>query len=213
MVERALEQNGLEITDEGHELAHGGKRYFGLIEIQHREFRGGFSSIVGVRNDYDQPLSAEVVAGSRELVSNNLSFSGIVPLEQEMALNSHEELSGRMSRMSGVINRLNKYWLRHEQRMDHYRKSGMNDIAAHDLIIRAIDAGACPNRLIPAVLGHWRVPEHEEFGPRTAWSLFNAFTEALQDSLFELPPRTERLHRLFDARVGIKTYPKGQDGG
>ena len=31
------------------------------------------------------------------------------------------------------------------------------------------------------MLAHWRKPEHEEFAPRTAWSLFNAFTEAFKE--------------------------------
>jgi hypothetical protein len=30
---------------------------------------------------------------------------------------------------------------------------------------------------LPDVLKEWREPSHDEFGPRTRWSLFNAFTE------------------------------------
>ena len=84
----------------------------------------------------------------------------------------------------------------------------MNDVAAHDLIIRAVDAGGgCSNRLIPSVLEEWRTPRHKEFQPRTAWSLFNGFTEALKGNLFDLPRRTDALHQLFDAQVGINTSP------
>jgi hypothetical protein len=116
-------------------------------------------------------------------------------------------------RMPGVIKLLNKFWMRNEERVSIYQSYGMNEAAAHDLIIRAVDAGVCSNRLIPAVLENWRLPHHEEFRDRTAWSLFNGFTEALKGNLFELPRRTERLHQLFDAQVGIKTYPKGEEGG
>jgi hypothetical protein len=30
---------------------------------------------------------------------------------------------------------------------------------------------------LPKVIEAWEEPKHEEFAPRTAWSLFNAFTE------------------------------------
>ena len=30
---------------------------------------------------------------------------------------------------------------------------------------------------LPKVIEAWEEPRHEEFSPRTAWSLFNAFTE------------------------------------
>ncbi len=36
---------------------------------------------------------------------------------------------------------------------------------------------AIPASQIPKVLDAWERPRHEEFVPRSAWSLFNAFTE------------------------------------
>ena len=48
---------------------------------------------------------------------------------------------------------------------------------------------------VPKVLGDWRKPRHEAFEPRTAWSLFNCFTETMKEvSLFNLAPRTQALH-------------------
>ncbi len=62
----------------------------------------------------------------------------------------------------------------------------------------------CGNRLIPAVLHEWREPRHEEFERRNVWSLFNSFTEDLkEESLSELPRRTEALHGLLDSHVGL----------
>ena len=53
------------------------------------------------------------------------------------------------------------------------------------------------------VLREWHTPRHEEFQPRTAWSLFNAFTEARK----QVNPHTaicsgEALHRVFDVDTG-----------
>jgi hypothetical protein len=58
------------------------------------------------------------------------------------------------------------------------------------------------------VLKEWRQPSHAEFEPRTAWSLFNAFTETLKwynaDSAYA---RSQPLHGLFDARCGLCALP------
>jgi hypothetical protein len=43
-----------------------------------------------------------------------------------------------------------------------------------------------------------RVPEG-----RTAWRLFNAFTEALKGNLDVLPRRTQALHDLLDTTCGL----------
>jgi hypothetical protein len=57
---------------------------------------------------------------------------------------------------------------------------------------------------MPKVLADWRKPQHEEFEPRTAWSLFNCFTEVLKNtSLFLLSPRTQALHGLLDQFSGV----------
>ena len=79
----------------------------------------------------------------------------------------------------------------------------IEDRTAHDLIVRATDVGVCPIQLIPRVLHEWREPRHEAFAPRNAWSLFNAFTEALKGNLIELPRRTEALHGLLEVLGGI----------
>jgi hypothetical protein len=39
--------------------------------------------------------------------------------------------------------------------------------------------------------------------PRTAWSLFNAFTEALKGNIGEFPRRTQALHGLMDLECGL----------
>ena len=78
------------------------------------------------------------------------------------------------------------------------------DKLAHDFMVRSIDAGAMTLQMLPQVLKQWREPNHPEFSARTAWSLFNAYTEAAKGtSLQLLPRRTMTLHGMMDARVGF----------
>ena len=76
---------------------------------------------------------------------------------------------------------------------------------AHDLVIRALDVGATPGSDIPSIVKEWRDPKHDEFKPRNAWSLFNAFTEIGKKWGGALGQRTTRLHGLFDNVCGLTT--------
>jgi hypothetical protein len=50
------------------------------------------------------------------------------------------------------------------------------EIADH-LMVEAVRRNVLPASNLPKVIEAWEKPTHEEFAPRTAWSLFNAFTE------------------------------------
>ena len=44
-------------------------------------------------------------------------------------------------------------------------------------MVEAVKANVLPASRLPKVIEAWEESRHEEFVPRTAWSLFNAFTE------------------------------------
>jgi hypothetical protein len=140
------------------------------------------------------------VAGASIFVCDNLSFSGEVRLTRKHTVHLQRDLAPLVA---GGVGKLMQLWNHQSERIDAYKNHRMRDKSAHDLVIRAVDLGACTNRMIPAVIKEWREPSHPEFGDRTAWSLFNAFTEILKGNLPELPKRTEALHGLFDAQVGL----------
>ena len=90
-----------------------------------------------------------------------------------------------------------------DTRIARYQAVALNDAAVHDILIRSVDVGVCAVSTLPKVLSEWRAPAHPEFKPRNTWSLFNAFTEALKGNLPLLPKRTQALHGLMDAHVGL----------
>ena len=71
---------------------------------------------------------------------------------------------------------------------------------ADSLILRSYEKGIISTLQLPKVLEEWRHPSFEEFEPRTAWSLFNAFTAVLRDRATTQPARfvaqTMRLNAL-----------------
>ena len=70
------------------------------------------------------------------------------------------------------------------------------------LMIEAVKGYVVPASRLPKVIEAWDEPRHEEFTPRTAWSLFNAFTEVQKGA----PPRAQmdgnlRLSSLFTQKA------------
>ena len=95
-------------------------------------------------------------------------------------------------------------WHQQDERFAAYKQTELGASEAHDLIIRAMDGHAFTPKQLPDVLTQWRTPNHFEFAEsRTVWRLFNAVTESIKGSLWALPARTQALHGLLDAHVGL----------
>jgi len=200
-VQRTLSTTKLKIGTQAHSLTHDGARYFGLMEVHSRKSSEDYCWVLGLRNSHDKMFPAGIVAGASVFVCDNLSFSGDVKFARKHTVHINRDLPQLVERSIGQL--MSK---RHHQdkRIEAYKERGISDEAAHDLMIRSVDVGVCANSYIPDVLHEWRNPQHQVFGQRNVWSLFNCFTEALkQGNLAELPKRTEALHGLLDTAVGL----------
>ena len=67
--------------------------------------------------------------------------------------------------------------------VDRWQESQLSDIAARLIIYQAFIEGELevPRHLARPVHDLYFNPQHEEFAPRTMWSLSNAFTSAFKD--------------------------------
>lgn len=201
LVENILQRNHLRIVEEAHSLTHDGTRYFGLLQVENGHRHDEFSWVLGLRNTHDKTFSAGIVTGTQVFVCDNLSFSGEVRLSRK-----HTKFILRDLPQLTVtaIQKLLARWYSVEDRYNAYRDYQLSHEQVHDLLIRAVDTGVCPVTTLPYVLNHWREPKHEVFAAPNAWSLFNAFTEALKGHLHLLPQRTIALHGMMDSYIGIR---------
>ena len=201
-VENQLWHAGFHIRSRTHALSHEGARYFGLIEVyknytEHEDY----TWIVGIRNSHDKSIPAGVVAGSRVFVCDNLAFNGMVKIQRKHTRYAQRDLRPLTK---GAIEELDKHLNAQDLRISHYKEKNVTDLRAHDMIVRAVDAGAITNTQIPDVLEQWRDPAHECFQERNAWSLFNAFTEITKtNKLHTQVRRGENLQRLFDEKYPV----------
>ncbi|MGL4554261.1 MAG: DUF932 domain-containing protein [Gemmataceae bacterium] len=196
-----LARAGLRVVGEAHALAKAGGRYFGLLQVAGGEPDGDSGLVVGLRNSHDQSFPAGIVVGASVFVCDNLSFSGEVRLARKHTARIERDLPQLVERAVGRLGDLRRA---QDVRFAAYRGRELSEAAAHDLVVRALDAGVLPVTRVPAVLREWREPRHREFRDgRTAWRLFNAFTEALKGNLDSLPRRTQALHGLLDGACGL----------
>jgi hypothetical protein len=199
-VEEALQLNHLEIGNVAHAISHAGARYFGLMEIRSPELTSDdYAYVLGIRNSHDKLFPAGLVIGASVSVCDNLLFSGEIRVTRKHTRFIRRDL---VTLVQGSIGKLMTAWQHQDQRIERYKEHELTDEQVHDLAIRSVDVNVLPNRKLPQVLHEWREPRYEEFQPRTAWSLFNGYTEVLKGNLAELPRRTQRLHGLLDSEVG-----------
>ena len=81
-----------------------------------------------------------------------------------------------------------------------------SDDAANSLLLQAYERRVIGLRLLPQVIEEWRRPQREEYRPRTAYSLFNCFTDVLgreRQSRFpaESALATMRLSKLLTPKL------------
>ncbi|REJ97875.1 MAG: DUF932 domain-containing protein [Planctomycetota bacterium] len=203
LVERTLGDNGFQVVNQSHGLWHEGTRYFGLMEVQNGKAHDDYGLVLGLRNSHDKSFPAGIALGSGVFICDNLAFSGEVTIARKHTRFIQRDLPGLVTQ---AIGRLVGMRGKQDQRIEAYKSTRINDRAAHDLIVRSLDAQVLPVTQVPTVLSEWREPSHAEFkeGGKTVWRLFNGFTEALKGrNLAVLPKRSQALHGLMDAVCGL----------
>lgn len=196
---------GLEVVDESHALTHDGSRYFGALELRadrdSPDVDPDYGLLIGLRNTHDRSFAAALAMGSHVFVCDNLAFSGEVLIGRRHTLNIMRDLPRLIPQAFAALSveRVNQ-----DTRIRAYKDAPFDDRDAHDLIVRAcVHERVFPAREIPDVVAQWRKPAHD-FGPPSAWTLFNAFTECAKGTgPALLERRTRELHGLFDKTLGL----------
>jgi hypothetical protein len=203
-VTSALSGMNMRVVNEQHALARNGQRYFSLLQVANcQEVSTDYAYVLGLRNSHDKSYPAGLVVGSGVFVCDNLAFSGEIKIARKHTTFIERDLPRLTGRAVGM---LQEKWTDMNVRFDAYKQKEITDIQVHDMVIRGLDLGACTAQQIPHIVNEWRHPRHVEFAQagKTAWRLFNAFTEVGKESgVFVLPKRTQSLHALMDAECGI----------
>ncbi len=198
LVDETIERQGFHVTNQAHGLWGDGARYFGLMELANGHAEDDYNLVLGLRNSHDKTFPAGICVGACVLVCDNLSFGAEITLARKHTRFVHRDLPDLVR---DAISGFTQLRVDQHNRIKTYKHKRINNRAAHDLIIRAIDDKIIPVTKVPGVLSEWREPSHNQFTNhgRSLWRLHNAFSETWKGAnLNTLPRRSQRLHQLLD---------------
>jgi hypothetical protein len=182
---------------EEYAVSKDGMKMFGIVEIE-ATFQGCRFAI-GIRNAHDKSMRLAMTVGYRVLVCDNMAFSG----DFTPVLAKHSKNFNLIHSLDIGVSDMQRNFGPMTQQVNRWRESQLTDVAAKLIIYQAfIEAEIdLPKHLAGPVHKLYFNPEHEEFAPRTMWSLSNAFTSALK-ALDPVPQyrATAKLAPFLEAR-------------
>ncbi len=134
---------------------------------------------IGIRNSHDKSLRLGLTAGMRVFVCSNIAFSG----EFTPVLAKHTRSFNLIDTLAVGVDRIQRSFEPMRRQVEDWRQAQISDERAKLILYAAFVDGKleAPKTLLSAVHRLYFQPEHEEFSPRTMWSLSNAFTSAFKE--------------------------------
>jgi hypothetical protein len=168
---------GFHLDRESFGLARDGAQMFALLTFKNGNQEMGLS--IGYRNSYDKSMSIGIACGSSVFVCDNLALRGDIEISRKHTGEVWKELEDRLL---AVCYRAGKTF---DEIVDHSEKMKAityENRSAFQTMGVLYGEGIISPRQLTTVKAEWLKPTHEAFQPRTAWSLYNACTEALKTS-------------------------------
>ena len=200
-VELHVPRFGLTVQSSTFALAREGNQMFGVLTCVNGKPAADYALAVGIRSSYDRSLALSCCSGSRTFVCDNLAFNGEVTMHRKHTLHVFRDLPDLIYRMLSQVSSMRE---RIDGEIAAMKVRELPPAHAHHLMVEAVRANVLPASRLPKVMEAWDEPKHEEFVPRTAWSLFNAFTEVQKAA----SPRAQmegglRLSALFRRELSL----------
>ena len=153
-----------------------GMKMFGLMELT--STFNGCRFAIGLRNSHDKSMRLAMTVGYKVFVCENMAFQG----DFEPVLAKHSKHFNLLDCLSIGVDQMQRNFAPMVQAVERWRETQLSDVSARMVIYRAFIEGDLDvaRHLARDVHRNYFEPTIEEFTPRTAWSLQNAFTSAFK---------------------------------
>ena len=162
-------------------IARNGDQLFGVHTFKNAGEELGLS--IAFRNSLDKSLSVGMAFGAQVFVCDNLALTGSIVKIRKHTTNVWTDLEEMI--LTGVY-RARTSFIHAVDDAHQMQRIDISDDGAYRALGHLFGHQVLSPRQMPVALKEWQQPSHEEFEPRTLWSLYNAATEALKSS----PPQT-----------------------
>lgn len=165
------------VHKEEYAVSKDGMKLFGIMELE--TTFNGCRFALGIRNSHDKTMRLAMTVGYRVFVCENMAFSG----DFEPVLAKHSKNFKLQDALSIGCDSMQRNFAPMVQAVDRWRDTQLTDVSAKMFIYQAFIESEleCPRHLDRIVHSLYFNPQHEEFQPRTIWSLSNAFTSAFKE--------------------------------
>jgi hypothetical protein len=158
--------------------------------------------VIALRNSHDKSLPLSLAGGGNVFCCTNLILNGEIKVARKhtsMILRDLDQL------VAMAMGKIGDSLVADANRIEAYKATELDDNRAGRLIVEGCTRyRASTKSKVDKIWGEWLEPSHDEFKPRNAWSLFNAFTEVAKGQNPENHiKRGQALHGLFDSACSV----------
>jgi hypothetical protein len=167
----------ISVVNDEYALSKDGNDMFGVMELDQQMDGARFA--LGIRNSNAKRFRFSITVGYRVFVCQNLAFRG----DFEPVLARHSKHFSLQNALSIGIDDMQRNFAPMVEGVNRWRETQLSDVSAKLIIYRAFVEAELevPRHLDRKVHDLYFDPQHEDFRPRTMWSLSNAFTGAFKE--------------------------------
>jgi len=192
-LEHVLRLNQITIRNEQFALRRDGATLFGVLQLAYQDTLDGMAAL-GLRTSNNRTMSIQICAGLSVFVCDNMVFRGdLIALNRKhtAGLNLRTEINDAVLRFQDHFGKLTG-------EIDHLKELPLSDSQAKAILHDVFVQGILPIRLLPDASDLYFEPFVDEFRPRNAWSLHNAFTAVAKEMpITTRMPAIQELGRYF----------------
>jgi hypothetical protein len=192
-LQQALRMNHITIRKEQFALRRDGLTLFGVLLLQYQDTPDGMAAL-GLRTSNNRTMSIQLCAGLSVFVCDNMVFRGdLIALNRKHTAGLHLR-----TEINHAILRFQDHFSRLTGEIANLKERSMSDTDAKAVLHDVFVKGILPIRLLPEASNLYFEPFVDEFRPRTAWSLHNAFTAVAKEMpITTRMPAIQELGRYF----------------
>ncbi len=166
------------VVQEEYAVSKDGMKMFGVLDLE-TLFVPGCRFAVGIRNAHDKSMRLGLTIGARVLVCMNMAFHG----DFQPLLARHSKSFSLVDAILIGVDRMQRSFEPMRRQVETWRAQQLTTATAKLIIYPAFieDELEAPKHLARRVHELYFAPQHEDFQPRTMWSLPNAFTSAFKE--------------------------------
>jgi len=192
-LEHVLRLNQITIRNEKFALRRDGSTLFGVLQLAYQDTPDGMAAL-GLRTSNNRTMSIQICAGLSVFVCDNMVFRGdLIALNRKHTAGLHLR-----TEINHAVLRFQDHFGRLTGEISNLTDRAVTNSEAKAILHDVFVQGILPIRLLPDASDLYFEPFVDEFRPRNAWSLHNAFTAVAKEMpITTRMPAIQELGRYF----------------